>query len=78
MEFLRGVRVNENTPFQFMLMLPVGLKNGVEEMASLNRTSFSQEIMAALEDKYLRVNAGGATGVDTRVLLWLGCASGIH
>ncbi|MEO9651652.1 MAG: hypothetical protein ABJE99_13745 [Roseobacter sp.] len=63
--------MSENTPIQFKLMLPADLKIRVEEMASLNRRSLSQEIVAALEDKYPTPNATDATGIEARVLLWL-------
>ena len=51
--------MSENTPIQFKLMLPADLKIRVEEMASLNRRSLSQEIVAALEEKYPSPNASG-------------------
>jgi hypothetical protein len=70
-EIVHGVFMSKNTPIQFKLMLPSGLKIRVEEMASLNRRSLSQEIVAALEDKYPSPNAMDATGIEARVLLWL-------
>lgn len=70
-EIVHAVCMSENTPIQFKLMLPADLKIRVEEMASLNRRSLSQEIVAALEDKYPTANATEATGVEARVLLWL-------
>ena len=63
--------MSENAPIQFKLMLPADLKIRVEEMASLNRRSLSQEIVAALEDKYPTPKATDATGIEARVLLWL-------
>lgn len=63
--------MSEKTPIQFKLMLPADLKIRVEEMASLNRRSLSQEIVAALEDKYPTPTATDATGIEARVLLWL-------
>ncbi|MEO9843143.1 MAG: hypothetical protein ABJ360_17375 [Roseobacter sp.] len=70
-EIVHSVCMSENTPIQFKLMLPADLKIRVEEMASLNRRSLSQEIVAALEDKYPTPNATDATGIEARVLLWL-------
>lgn len=58
-------------PIQFKLMLPADLKIRVEEMASLNRRSLSQEIVAALEEKYPSPTVTDATGIEARVLLWL-------
>lgn len=63
--------MSENTPIQFKLMLPADLKIRVEEMASLNRRSLSQEIVAALEEKYPTPAAKDARGIEARVLLWL-------
>ena len=63
--------MSENTPIQFKLMLPADLKIRVEEMASLNRRSLSQEIVSALEEKYPSPAATDAKGVEARVLLWL-------
>lgn len=70
-EIVHDVCMSENTPIQFKLMLPADLKIRVEEMASLNRRSLSQEIVAALEEKYPSPNAADATGIEARVLLWL-------
>lgn len=70
-EIVHGIRMSENTPIQFKLMLPADLKIRVEEMASLNRRSLSQEIVAALEEKYPSPNASDATSIEARVLLWL-------
>ena len=70
-EIVHGVIMSVNTPIQFKLMLPADLKIRVEEMASLNRRSLSQEIVAALEEKYPSPNAGDAKGIEARVLLWL-------
>ncbi len=63
--------MSKNTPIQFKLMLPADLKIRVEEMASLNRRSLSQEIVAALEEKYPTPAAKDASGIEARVLLWL-------
>lgn len=63
--------MSENTPIQFKLMLPADLKIRVEEMASLNRRSLSQEIVSALEEKYPSPSVSDATGIEARVLLWL-------
>jgi hypothetical protein len=63
--------MSENAPIQFKLMLPGDLKIRVEEMASLNRRSLSQEIVAALEGKYPTPSAAEASGIEARVLLWL-------
>jgi hypothetical protein len=70
-KIVHGVCMSENTPIQFKLMLPADLKIRVEEMASLNRRSLSQEIVAALEDKYPTPAAKDVTGIEARVLLWL-------
>jgi hypothetical protein len=70
-EIVHGGCMSENTPIQFKLMLPADLKIRVEEMASLNRRSLSQEIVAALEDKYPTPTVTDATGIEARVLLWL-------
>ena len=70
-EIVHGGWMSENTPIQFKLLLPSDLKIRVEEMASLNRRSLSQEIVAALEDKYPTPKATDATGIEARVLLWL-------
>ena len=58
----------EITRIQFKSILPADLKIRVEEMASLNRRSLSQEIVAALDEKYPSPNA---TDVEARVFLWL-------
>lgn len=70
-EIVHVVCMSENTPIQFKLMLPADLKIRVEEMASLNRRSLSQEIVAALEENYPTPSATDATGIEARVLLWL-------
>jgi hypothetical protein len=70
-EIVHDGSMSESTPIQFKLMLPADLKIRVEEMASLNRRSLSQEIVAALEEKYPSPNAADATGIEARVLLWL-------
>lgn len=70
-EIVHGATMSENTPIQFKLMLPADLKIRVEEMAGLNRRSLSQEIVAALEEKYPTPTATDATGIEARVLLWL-------
>lgn len=70
-EIVHGGYMSENTSIQFKLMLPADLKVRVEEMASLNRRSLSQEIVAALEDKYPTPTATDATSIEARVLLWL-------
>lgn len=70
-KIVHSVCMSENTPIQFKLMLPADLKIRVEEMASLNRRSLSQEIVAALEDKYPTPAAKDVTGIEARVLLWL-------
>jgi hypothetical protein len=70
-EIVHAIHMSENTPIQFKLMLPADLKIRVEEMASLNRRSLSQEIVAALEDEYPKPASTEATGIEARVLLWL-------
>lgn len=54
-----------------MYIMMASAKVWVEEMASLNRRSLSQEIVAALEEKYPTPDAKDAKGIEARVLLWL-------
>lgn len=69
--YVHGAHMSEKTPIQFKLMIPADLKIRVEEMASLNRRSLSQEIVAALEEQYPAPDTSEATGIEARVLLWL-------
>lgn len=63
--------MSKKSPIQFKLMIPADLKIRIEEMASLNRRSLSQEIVAALEEQYPAPDTSEATGIEARVLLWL-------
>lgn len=63
--------MKEEATVQFKLLIPVGLKARVEEMAILNRRSLSQEIVASLEEKYPAPPSGKVSSLEARILLWL-------
>ncbi|UWQ38463.1 hypothetical protein K3552_05490 [Leisingera aquaemixtae] len=56
---------------QFKLMLPALLKARVEEQASLNRRSLSQEIVTALEEKYPPPKPDKVSDPAAKILYWL-------
>jgi hypothetical protein len=56
---------------QFKLMLPAPLKARLEEQASLNRRSLSQEIVTALEEKYPAPKPDKVTDPAAKILYWL-------
>lgn len=63
--------MKDDSLVQFKLMIPTALKKRLDTRATLNRRSLSQEIVAALEEKYPPDQAAITKDPAARLLFWL-------